>query len=150
MPQIDLFEIEGIENVIADVVRRKSEASNEPCMTLAGSLLSSSISLLVYLLCEKLFSLTVGTGTQYRSYHMINAMISGLVIVMGLSSITEPLICSIMGVIAGIFYSVFYRIYSRNKILNTEFSIIFGIMTVAQGVSIAIFSENTGIIYGNK
>lgn len=57
-------------------------------MTLAGSLLSSSVSLLAYLLCEKLFALTVGTGSQYRSYHMINAMISGLVIVMGLSSVT--------------------------------------------------------------
>jgi len=100
-------------------------------MTLTGSLLSTSISIAAYLSCETIFSLTIGSGQQYRSYHMINAMMCGQVIVMGLASLTSPSICAILGLLAGVVYSISQRIYSRYKILTNETSIIFGIMTVA-------------------
>jgi hypothetical protein len=73
--------------------------------------------LAAYLVIEALFSLTIGTGNQYRAYHMVNALLSGQVFVQGLASLTSPLICGLNGLLAGLLYSVFQRIYARYRVL---------------------------------
>jgi hypothetical protein len=81
VPDVELIVIEGLQNVITAMEKRKFDAANQPGMTQTGCYLASSMALAFYLLCESLLTLTVGTGTHFRSYHMVNAILCGLVIV---------------------------------------------------------------------
>lgn len=150
VPPVKLLSIDGYDAVVEAVNVYKAGAFNQPGKVLTGSLLSSSTSLAAYLICETLFALTIGQGSQYRCHHMVNSLLSGLVIVTGLSALTEPLICVLLGAIGGVVYCFTQRIFSRYKVINGEMSIVFGVMTLCQVICTAIFSSNRGLIAVNN
>jgi len=85
---------------------------------------------MAYLFCETLLNFTTDHGNQYRCFHFMNALISGLVFSTGLSGLTDPYVCLLVGSVAGVTYSITQRVISRYNIINGEISIMFGLISI--------------------
>lgn len=62
---------------------------------------------------------------------MTSALLSGCIIVNGLSSVADPLFCMLIGIMSGILYTVSARFLSKNsKVIQNDYVVIYGVMTV--------------------
>ena len=73
----------------------------------------------------------------------MNCMLSGAVVSTGLSSLTNPFLCMLSGVVAGGVYCVVQRILLKWKsVPKSEIVIIFALMTFLQTIFTALMSTN--------
>jgi ammonia channel protein AmtB len=122
-----------------------------PSKLLCSAILSASLAVISHSTLDNMMNLMFGSAKTYRSHSMASVLLSGCVIVNGLSPVAEPLFCMLIGVVCGIVYTVGARFLTKNsKVIQSDYIVIYGVMTVLQVLMQSMFSIDGGFSTGNN